>query len=326
MVELPMVDLLAGGPPPPLAGHEPANTPLNPAIARFLAYIKHQKRYSEHTVRAYRTDLWQFEAFYIDLNQDGGAAADLPNLVQAQPGDVRAWVISLMDDERISPRSINRKLASLRAFYKFLHRRADIGRTPMQKVRLLKADRKISPFVPRADTERMAEQLQFSDDFAGQRDQLVVELLYGTGIRLSELIGLHQRDINFYDGTIKVWGKKNKQRLVPVHPPLLQFIKAYTQRFVAASSWLITTNQGEQAYPALIYRTVRRVLDQVTTVERRSPHVLRHTFATHLLDHGADLNAIKDLLGHSSLASTQVYAHNSIEKLKKVFEQAHPKA
>jgi integrase/recombinase XerC len=323
-----MVAMPADGFPPPLVHHPAAEVPLNPALASFLAYIKHQKRYSEHTVRAYRTDLWQFEAFYIKLNQDGEAAspAPPPDLVQAQPGDVRAWVVSLMDDERISPRSINRKLASLRAFYKFLHRRADIGRTPMQKVRLLKADRKISPFVPRPDTERMAEQLQFADDFSGQRDKLVVELLYGTGIRLSELIGLHLRDVNFYEGTLKVWGKKNKQRLVPIHPPLLEFIKAFSQRFGTASGWLITTNQGEQAYPALIYRTVRRVLDQVTTVERRSPHVLRHTFATHLLDHGADLNAIKDLLGHSSLASTQVYAHNSIEKLKKVFEQAHPKA
>ncbi len=302
---------------------------MNDSIDSFLAYLAHQKRYSPHTITAYRTDLVQYEDFYARLNatdEEAGMAVPRPQLQAATHSDVRSWMISLMDDEKITSRSINRKLATLRTFYKFLHKRGEIAKTPMHKIRFLKAAKKISPFVPEADTERIPETIVFAEDFEGQRNKLVIELLYGTGIRLAELINLQVRDIYFYEGTIKVTGKKNKQRIIPLHPPLLDFLKMFVQIHVKAGGWLVTTNKGEQAYPMLIYRTVREVLDRVTSVERRSPHVLRHTFATHLLEQGADLNAIKDLLGHSSLASTQTYAHNTIGKLKKVFEQAHPKA
>jgi integrase/recombinase XerC len=304
----------------------------DPLIDSFLAYLAHQKRYSPHTVVAYRTDLGQFADFFARLNDSPdpeapaeGAGQPGPSLAEAGHSDIRAWMVSLLDDEKLTSRSVNRKLATLRTFYKFLHKRGDLAKTPMQKVRFLKAAKKISPFVPEADTARIPDTIEFADDFAGQRDKLVIELLYGTGIRLSELINLRVQDIAFYQGTIRVMGKKQKQRIVPLHPELLAFLKTFVQ-IHAKGGWLITTQHGEQAYPMLIYRTVRNVLDRVTSVERRSPHVLRHTFATHLLEQGADLNAIKDLLGHSSLASTQTYAHNTIGKLKKVFEQAHPKA
>ena len=243
---------------------------------------------------------------------------------------IRSWIVALVD-EKIENRSINRKIATLRSFYNFLLRHKTITANPMLKIRALKTDKTLPKYVEEKPMENLLDDMQFSDDFSGLRDKLVIELLYGTGMRLAELIGLKITDLNLYNNTLVVLGKRNKQRIIPVNKSLVEAIKKYlTLRTDIADdtthSYLILTDSGTQVYPMFIQRLVKKYLSLVTSLEQRSPHVLRHTFATHLLNRGADLNAIKDLLGHTSLAATQVYTHNSIEKLKKVFKQAHPKA
>jgi integrase/recombinase XerC len=212
-----------------------------------------------------------------------------------------------------------------------LLRHKTIAANPMLKIRALKTDKTLPKYVEEKPMENLLDDMQFSDDFTGFRDKLVIELLYGTGMRLAELIGLKITDLNLYNNTLIVLGKRNKQRVIPVNKSLVEAIKKYLTLRTditgdTSNTYLILTDSGTQAYPMFIQRLVKKYLSLVTSLEQRSPHVLRHTFATHLLNRGADLNAIKDLLGHTSLAATQVYTHNSIEKLKKVFKQAHPKA
>ncbi|HAA12953.1 MAG TPA: integrase [Cytophagales bacterium] len=292
-------------------------------IESFLRYLAHEKRYSEHTLTSYRHDLEQLQAFLTD---------HIPGteIEQVDSLSLRAWVVSLVDDE-MSARTINRKMASLRSFYKFLMRREVISKDPTTKLRAMKTPKSLPNFAQEPEIQRLLDHLQTPEDFEGWRDRLIIEMLYGTGIRLSELLGLEARDIEWSGNTIKVLGKRNKERVVPFPLPLKNTLKSYlkakNEAFETnASTKLIVTNNGEEGYPMLVYRTVKRYLDQFTSIDKRSPHVLRHTYATHLLDKGADLNAVKDLLGHASLAATQVYTHNSLDKLKSVFEQAHPKA
>lgn len=243
---------------------------------------------------------------------------------------VRSWVLSLMDDG-ISPKSVNRKIASIRSYYKFLLRRELIEKDPTSRVKLLKTAKELPNF---ADEKELVIELDgdsFKEGFKGSQQRVIMELLYGTGIRLSELLGLKASDINRHDRTIKVLGKRNKERIIPISAGLIQIIDDYiNEKNHTFSShpndYLIVNNNGGKAYPMLVYRTVKEYLNNLSSVEKKSPHTLRHTFATHLLNKGADLNAVKDLLGHSSLAATQVYTHNSLEKLKAVFDQAHPKA
>jgi integrase/recombinase XerC len=292
-------------------------------VSYFLQHIKYEKRLSHHTVTAYETDLTQFSAFLL-------FQYEFKEPEKADFQMIRSWIVALVD-EKIENRSINRKIATLRSFYNFLLRHKTIIANPMLKIRALKTDKTLPKYVEEKPMENLLDDMQFSDDFSGLRDKLVIELLYGTGMRLAELIGLKITDLNLYNNTIVVLGKRNKQRLIPVNKSLVEVIKKYlTLRIDIAddttNTYLILTDSGTQAYPMFIQRLVKKYLSLVTSLEQRSPHVLRHTFATHLLNRGADLNAIKDLLGHTSLAATQVYTHNSIEKLKKVFKQAHPKA
>ncbi len=242
---------------------------------------------------------------------------------------VRSWVLSLMDDG-ISPKSVNRKIASLRSYFKFLLRREVIEKDPTSRVKLLKTQKQLPNFADEKEIIELLDKANFQNDFDGSRQRLIIELLYGTGIRLAELIGLKELDLKT-DGTIKVLGKRNKERIIPISNSLQRVIKEYKNHKKIEfgddhSGHLIVSNKGGKAYPMMIYREVRKFLDGLSSIDKRSPHVLRHTFATHLLNKGADLNAVKDLLGHSSLAATQVYTHNSLEKLKSVFDQAHPKA
>lgn len=289
----------------------------------FLKYLQYEKRYSANTLVSYKSDLDQFIAFLENQYQ-------LNNLLKVEHRHVRSWIVALMQ-QKISPKSINRKMASLRMFYKFAISREAIEANPLQKIQALKVSKNLPQFVHEADINDLLTLFEFEESFEGQRDAFTMELLYGTGIRLSELIGLTLNDINLSSGTMKVLGKGNKERVIPFHKALEERLERYLsfKKNVLnhkESDPLIVTIKGEKAYPMLIYRIVRKYLDQHTTIDKRSPHVLRHTFATHLLNKGADLNAVKDLLGHSSLAATQVYTHNSLDKLKAAFDQAHPKA
>ena len=292
-------------------------------IESFLKYLKYEKRCSKHTLASYLNDLQSFSSFLSEFDPDF-------LLDQVDHNLVRAWIVSLIDGG-ISPRSVNRKLSSLRSFYKFLVSREIVSKNPLQKLKVLKTNKPLPGFVNENEMVKMLEEADFGHDFEGWRDRLVLELFYGTGIRLSELLQLKPGDVNFYENQIKVTGKRNKQRVIPFTKSLKSIIENYESKKIETFGYneqlpLIVTNKGEACYPMLIYRIVRKYLDLFTTLDRRSPHILRHTFATHLLNKGADLNAIKDLLGHASLAATQVYTHNSLEKLKQVFDQAHPKA
>jgi integrase/recombinase XerC len=289
----------------------------------FWKYLEFEKRYSYHTLVSYQNDLNQFSKFLESQYQ----AYDL---LKAEHRHIRAWIVSLMQ-EKINPKSINRKIISLRAFYKFAISREAINQNPTQKIKALKVSKDLPQFVQEKEMDNLLNLIDFSDDFEGCRDALIMELLYGTGIRLSELIGLKYSDFNIQSKTIRVLGKGNKERVIPFHNKILTRLNIYishkNKMFSGnGNTALIVSNTGNEAYPMMINRITKKYLNQVTTISKTSPHVLRHTFATHLLNKGADLNAVKDLLGHSSLAATQVYTHNSLDKLKKVFDQAHPKA
>ncbi len=292
-------------------------------VSDFLRYIEFEKRYSKNTLISYETDLNQFslfleEEFTLDTPQDASYSI------------IRSWIVKLAE-EKITPKSINRKIAGLRSYYKFLLRNGKISKDPTLAIRAPKIKKALPVFVEEGKLIALLDGALFEDTFQGNRDRLVMELLYGTGIRLSELIEAKGQDVNFYESTIKVLGKGNKERIIPMNHTLMEKIKEYTiqkknEHFDNLNQSLIVTNLGMKTYPMFVYRIVRKYLDMTTTIEKRSPHVLRHSFATHLLNKGADLNAIKDLLGHSSLAATQVYTHNSLDKLKAIFNQAHPKS
>ena len=292
-------------------------------IQSFLKYLAYEKRCSQHTVASYRCDLNQFQEF-LTGNFEG-----LP-LQQVSYHHIRAWIIDLME-KGLNPRSVNRKTVSLLSFYKYLLRNKAIGADPTTRIKVLKTARKLPDFVQEEDMHRLLDNFTFEDDFAGWRDRLILELFYGTGIRLSELMGLKESDIDRFHGQIKVLGKRNKERIIPFSKNLDNILSGYLDKKNSvfnhnSDDYLIVTNKRGRGYPMMIYRVVKKYLGIFTTVEKKSPHVLRHTFATHLLNKGADLNAVKDLLGHTSLAATQVYTHNSLDKLKRAFDQAHPKA
>ncbi len=290
-------------------------------IEQFGNYLKYEKRYSEHTIGAYLKDLEQFEKFL--------SAKEL-NFSSVKYSDVREWIVDLMDDSEA--RTINRKLSALRSFYKFLNREKLTEVNPVSLVKALKIPKRLPDVVPVAGINALLDSDDvFSNDFTGLRNRLVIELLFGTGIRLAELISMKDSDVNIYEQSIRITGKRNKERIVPVSATLTQLIVRYInekkevgQRDI--SPVLILTEEGKPAYPKLVYRIVKKYLSYITTAGKRSPHVLRHSFATSLLNNGADLNAIKELLGHASLAATQVYTHNSVERLKMIYKQAHPKA
>jgi integrase/recombinase XerC len=285
----------------------------------FLVHLTVERRLSKHTTSAYSTDLLQFCTFL---------STEYPeiSLADVRAVNVRAWLASLAEDE-IQNRSINRKLASLRTLFKFMLRRGDITENPMLAIRMVKTRKSLPHFVRESEIAPLLEiSREPASSFADARDQLVLFLLYGTGMRLAELIDLRTSQINLAAKTLRVIGKRNKERIIPIPDMLVLFIRQYNELNTFSSEYLILTDKGERAYPMFIQRLVKKQLGEISTSEKLSPHILRHSYATHLLNRGADLNAIKELLGHVNLAATQVYTHNSMEKLKEIYKQAHPKA
>jgi integrase/recombinase XerC len=235
-------------------------------------------------------------------------------------------------EEGISSRSINRKLTTLKSYFKFLVKEGSIQENPMSRVISPKTSQRLPVFVEQESMEKLFDQVNFGEGYAGSRDRLIIELFYATGMRLSELINLKYSDIDLFKNSFKVTGKRNKQRIIPFTNNLVGLLNEYLEIKKKAfpgeeqEAYLFLTNKGEKLYPKMVYRIVHQYLDQVTTISKRSPHIIRHTFATHMLNNGADLNAIKEILGHANLAATQVYTHNTIEKLKSIYKQAHPRA
>ena len=293
-------------------------------IDSFINYLEFEKRSSPHTVLAYRKDLEQVLDF-VNLS------FALDDLSVCSHAELRAWIIDLVE-QGFSSTTVNRKLATLRSYYKFLLRSRIIEKDPTYKLKSLKNPKKLPEFLQENSINSVLEESHYKEGFEGQRDRMVMEFLYLTGVRLAELIQLQWKDLNLIEDQVKVLGKRQKERIIPISKSLKQNIllyqKVFEERFSKAeiNSYFIVSNKGEQSYPMMIYRIVKARLDQIAETSKRSPHLLRHTFATHLLNKGADLNAVKDLLGHANLAATQVYTHNTLEKLKAVFEQAHPKA
>ena len=292
------------------------------SLEQFQKYLSLEKQYSAHTVKAYLRDLRQFEEY---CGEDHGDAplASMPYSV------IRSWIISLMESG-YENRTVNRKIASLKSYYKFLLRKGEIDSSPLSAHRPLKTDRKLEvPFSVQEMQELLAE-WDAGEGFEGLRDQLVVELFYTTGIRRAELIGIRLQDLDLPGGTLKVLGKRNKQRILPlvqsIRPLMGRYLEVRNEAFPESESpYLFLSGSGNKMYETLVYRIINRYLSKVSEKAKRSPHILRHTFATHMLNQGADMNSVKELLGHASLASTQVYTHNSIAELKRIHLKSHPR-
>jgi len=287
----------------------------------FINYLKYEKRNSPHTVVAYKKDLDQFGEFYAELTGEF-------NVLSADRKMVREWVVSLMEG-KLSPRSVHRKISSLQAFFKYLMKMGVVDASPVHDIPLPKIRKRLPTFVEEKNLNHLLDDGFFSSDFHGERDKMVIAMLYGTGIRLSELLNLSVNNIDLAQYQIKVTGKRNKQRIIPFFRSLRPQIEGYlalkNETFPMSAGVLILTDKGEPAYEKLIYRIVKDYLSKVTLLEKRSPHVLRHTYATHLLNKGADLNAVKELLGHANLSATEIYTHTTFEKLHSIYQQAHPR-
>jgi len=288
----------------------------------FINYLKYEKRYSPLTAVAYKTDLDQFEEFYVktigDFNVEG-----------INDKVVRTWVISLMDSG-LSARTVNKKVSALKSFNKYLLRMEVVSENKLVNVIVPKVRKKLPQFVEEKNLNHLLDDGFFGNDFEAIRDKLIVSLLYGTGIRLAELMHIKDSDIHEPEFLIKVLGKRNKERLVPYPREINGLIEKYkterTRLFGTPVAYLLLTAKGDPAYEKLIYRVVFKYLSLVTTIDQKSPHVLRHTFATHMLNRGADLNAVKEMLGHANLSATQIYTHTSLEKIQRVYRQAHPRS
>ncbi|KPL12582.1 MAG: integrase [Bacteroides sp. SM1_62] len=290
----------------------------------FLNYLQFEKRYSQHTIISYQTDLDQFEGYARNFFEDE------EGLDRAGAKVIRSWIAHMMESG-MSVRSVNRKITTLKTFYKFMMREQHIKINPMDKVISPKLKKTLPAFVEEEKMDELLDSHAFGKDFHGARNKLIIELLYLTGMRLSELIQLEDRHIDLYEHTIKVTGKRNKERIIPLEHAAIDIIRNYLnlrkQSFPGPSTpRFFITDKGKPLYPKFVYKVVNNYLRLVTTMQQRSPHVLRHSFATHMLNRGADLNAIKEILGHADLSATQVYTHNTFEKLVAIYKQAHPRA
>src|SRR5438309_2087415 len=287
----------------------------HPVIQPFLDYLKFEKRYSQHTVLAYETDLISFFD-YIAVQY-----GETP-LPQLSHGYIRSWLAQLKE-AGLTAKSINRKISTLRSFFKYSLKQGKIEQSPMVKVVAPKNEKRLPQFVAEDNMDTLFNHVEFTDDWKGKTDRLLLLLFYNTGMRLSELIGLKASSFSFSNNTVKVLGKGNKERIIPISARLLEAVKEYEvlKKLLPTEESapnLLVTDNGKELQPRAVYNIVKKYLSSVTTIDKRSPHILRHTFATHLTNNGADINAVKELLGHSSLAATQVYTHNTIEKLKNV--------
>lgn len=291
-------------------------------ISSFINYLTYEKRYSAHTVEAYARDIGFFESFLKEYNIDD------PVLITSM--HIRSYLVGLIDNKN-SPATSNRKLSVLRTYFKFLMKSHVLDSDPSAGVASMKKGRRLPVFLSEGEMDCVLEPSLYIDNEAGERDYTMMMLLYGTGIRREELINLKVSDINFSQRTIKVFGKGGKDRIVPVSTQLSEQLKRYInrerqKRENIISDYLFLTNKGTKLYPKLVYNVVNKYLSMVTTISKRSPHVLRHSYATHLSDNGAELNAVKELLGHAGLAATQIYTHNSIKRLQEIYNTAHPKS
>jgi integrase/recombinase XerC len=292
------------------------------AITEFIQYLQYEKRYSTHTVQAYQSDLEQFFLF-IELHY-----SDTP-IAHIQHFHIRSWLASLKEND-LESRSINRKISTLKSFYKFLLRKGEVSQSPMSKIISPKNAKRLPVFVNQSNMESLLDQVELPTDYKGHLDRLILEILYQTGMRRAELLGIKLHDVDLYNHQIKVLGKGNKERIIPIARELQLLIESYiemrNQLEHPNETLLLLRENGKPLYPKYVYNVVSAYLGMSTTLDKKSPHVLRHTFATHLLNQGADLNAVKELLGHANLTATQIYTHNTIEKLKDIYKKAHPKA
>lgn len=288
----------------------------------FLNFLQFEKRYSVHTIQAYTMEIQSFENFL--------AAENVP--FEEADHKLMRYYFSTLREKGKEPASVNRAISALKSFYKFLLRENYVKSSPMRLIQSMKVGKKLPVVVEKVKLEKLLEEMDAQEEsFENLRDFLIMELLFGTGIRLAELLQIKERDIDFYNQKLLILGKRHKMRFVPLHQSLIEELKQYLEKkkkqdWKNISDTLVVTKEGKAAYPKLIYRVVNKYLTMITTQKKRSPHILRHSFATILLDNGADLNAIKELLGHAGLAATQVYTHNSAERLKTIYKQAHPKA
>jgi integrase/recombinase XerC len=288
----------------------------------FLQYLQIEKRYSLHTVRSYLNDLDQFYLFLSSL----GLPED-PLTVTS--GDIRSWIVSMLENE-YSSASVHRKISCLRVFYRYLRKEGILKTDPLEKVVLPKRKKRLPVFVEEDTMTGLLDNTIFGEGFAGVRDRTIIELLYQTGMRRAELIGLRDNDVDLAEGSLKVTGKRNKQRIIPLLNPFIkrleEYIKVRNENIeTTQNGWFFITDKGNKLYDKYVYNTVNNYLAMVTTIEKKSPHILRHTFATHMLNRGADLNSIKELLGHANLSATQIYTHNTFEKLRDVYQKRHPR-
>lgn len=292
-------------------------------IDEFVNYLAFEKRYSKHTITSYKNDLLQFLGFLEQQYET--SEIQLANHLQ-----VRSWIVHMVQND-ISNKSVNRKISTLKSFYKYHIKRGKIKRNPMQRIVTPKLNKRLPVYVREDRIKTLLESDSFPPDFSGLRDLLILEIFYQTGIRRSELISIKDLDFNKSAGILKVLGKGNKERLIPIRPKLFELVNDYKksrdEQFDQTDfKTLLVTDKGLPLYPKYVYNKVTAYLALITTNDKKSPHILRHSFATHLANRGAELNAIKSLLGHSSLAATQIYTHNTIEKLKKAHSKAHPKS
>lgn len=290
-------------------------------ITSFLEYLSLEKKYSVHTIKAYKRDLISFQNFCIESYQQ-------EKISDINYSQIRSWIVDLVE-RKVSNRSVNRKISSLKSFYKYLQKIKIIQNNPLSSHKALKTSKKIQVPFSIKEVNEVLSNIETEDSFESTRNKLIVALFYSTGMRRTELIQLKMNSINFSEKQLKVIGKRNKERLLPLLPSVLKSMHNYIKQrdlIDTSEDYLFLTSKGNKLYETLVYRIINNYFSNVSSKLKKSPHILRHSFASHMLNEGADLNSVKELLGHSSLASTQVYTHNSLEQLKKVYKQAHPRS